>query len=356
MMTWVPVVGQDGKPLMPITPKRANKLVKDRRATPFWKKGIWCVRLNFMPTQNNIQRIVVGIDTGSHREAMTVKSSSHTYLNLHIHAVTHVKKSIESRRILRRSRRNRNCPYRKCRPNRAALRNKNRLPPSTRARWNLKLRILDWLSLIFPITDVIIEDIKAESKEGEKNKRWNRSFSPLQQGKDYFYSSIKTKWNLHTREGFETAELREKAELPKLPKGKKLEENFFAHCVDSWVLANSVVGGHIKPDNVDFWVLEPRQFNRRNLHVANETIGRKRKDAGGMIRFKGNGIKNNMLVEHPKHGICRIQGGRKTTKKYRLVEGNVAHNPKVFTEAAKIQDFTIITHSSWTVNKPRSKP
>jgi hypothetical protein len=70
---------------MPTTPSRAKRWIKSGKATPFWKKGVFCVRLNVEPSDTNRQPIAVGIDPGSKREAFTVKSQAHTYLNIQTH-------------------------------------------------------------------------------------------------------------------------------------------------------------------------------------------------------------------------------------------------------------------------------
>lgn len=46
----VPVVDRDQKPLMPTTPARARRWIKSGKATPFWKRGVFCVRLNVEPS------------------------------------------------------------------------------------------------------------------------------------------------------------------------------------------------------------------------------------------------------------------------------------------------------------------
>jgi hypothetical protein len=45
----VPVVDKTGKPLMPTKPSRARRWIKSKEATPFFKKGIFCIRLNRDP-------------------------------------------------------------------------------------------------------------------------------------------------------------------------------------------------------------------------------------------------------------------------------------------------------------------
>lgn len=80
---FVPVFDSQNHPLMPTKPQRADRWVKSGRAAPFWKKGIWCIRLNIELSARNLQLVVVSCDPGSKREGFTVKSQAHTYLNLH---------------------------------------------------------------------------------------------------------------------------------------------------------------------------------------------------------------------------------------------------------------------------------
>lgn len=79
---FVPVVDSNQRPLMPTTPSRARRWIKQKKATPFWRKGVFCVRLNVEPSDRNYQPIAVGVDPGSKREGYTVKSKAHTYLNV----------------------------------------------------------------------------------------------------------------------------------------------------------------------------------------------------------------------------------------------------------------------------------
>ena len=154
---------------------------------------------------------------------------SHTYLNIQADAHNKVGKKVAKRRELRRSRRSRKCPNRKHRKNRPA--GKEKIPAGTRARWDWKLRILDWLSKLYPVTHVCVEDIKARTIA----KKWNQSFSPLEVGKHWFYTEIRKRWELRTLQGYQTKEIRDRLGLKK--SSEKLSETFNAHCVDSWCLA-----------------------------------------------------------------------------------------------------------------------
>jgi hypothetical protein len=327
---FVPVIGKDRKPLMPTTPWRAAIWVKKGKATPFWSNGVFCVRLNVEPSDTKKQDVVIGIDTGSKREAFTIKSETYTYLNILVDAVTWVKDAVERRRNARRDRRQRKTPYRQIRKNRA----RGGIPPSTRARWQLKLRVVNRLQRVFPITDFVVEDIKAKSLG---KRKWDVSFSPLEVGKQWFYDELRKLGNLETRRGFETKELRDILGLKKT--GNKMSESFNAHNVDSWVLANWRVGGHTVPDNTTIKRMIPLQFHRRQLHNFQFEIGGKRRRQGGTISL---GFKKGSLVKHPKHRLCYVGGnlgGRLSL--HSLQTG------KRLCQKAKVKDIQFLTYSSF---------
>jgi len=295
----VPVVDRNNRPLMPTTSARAKRWIKSGKATPFWKKGVFCVRLNVEPSDYNYQPIAIGIDPGSKREGFTVKSKSHTYLNLQAHSVYWVKEHVEVRRMMRNARRGRNTPYRKPRSNR--LLNKERIPPSTRARWQWKLRIVNWLTSMFPVSAIIVEDIKARTMKNAW--RWNSCFSPLQVGKKWFYNELRRVAHLEIKPGYDTYELRQGLGLRK--SSNKLSNRFEAHCVDSWVLANWYTGGHLKPDNTALIEVIPLEFHRRQLHRLQHSAGHIRSRYGGTI---SGGFKRGSIIKHLKYGVCYVGG------------------------------------------------
>ena len=296
---FVPVKSKSGKVLMPTHPNKAGMLIKKGLATPYWSNGIFCIRLNY-DTKEHTQEICVGVDPGSKKEGFTVKSESHTYLNVQADAHNKVGKKVEKRRILRRGRRSRKCPNRKQKSH--TLSNRNRIPAGTRARWDWKLRILAWLSKIYPITDICVEDIKARTQQYQK--KWNQSFSPLEVGKQWFYSEIQKRWQLWTLQGFETKEIRDRLGLKK--SSEKLAETFDAHCVDSWCLAYHTVGGSEIPDMTSIFCIAPIPIRRRELHRQNPQKGGKRPRYGGTVL--DNGLAKNTLVKHIKYGLTRLSG------------------------------------------------
>lgn len=341
---FVPVVDSENRPLMPTIPSRAKRWIKSGKATPFWKKGVFCVRLNVEPSSTNRQPIAVGIDPGSKREGYTIKSKSHTYLNIQTHAVDWVKDHVETRRNMRRARRFRNTP---CRQNRAnKLVNKNRIPPSTKARWQWKLRIVNWLTKMFPISAFVVEDIKARTwKNGSK---WNASFSPLEVGKRWFYSELSKIAHLETRSGQDTYALRQSLGLKKSK--QKLSNKFEAHCIDSWVLVNWYVEGHSQSDNTQLIEVVPLEFHRRQLHRLQHSTGHIRSRYGGTLSA---GFKRGSIVKHIKYGVCYVGGWQESSTKKdpqrKTISLHSLNTGKRLCQNAIPTDCKFLSYNSWRV-------
>ncbi len=126
------------------------------------------MRLNVEPSSHVVQPIAVGIDPGSKREGYSVLSAAHTYLNIQAEARAGVKEAEKDSTRMRRTRRKRKTPCRRPRPNRHQ--SKKKLPPSTRARWQWKLRLATLLCQLFPVSVFVVEDIKAATRG---KKRWD---------------------------------------------------------------------------------------------------------------------------------------------------------------------------------------
>src|SRR5260370_14072092 len=139
---------------------------------------------------------------------------------------------------------------------------RKKLRPSTRARWQWKLRLAKRLCQIFPVSLFVVEDIKAKTKPNKRH--WNRSFSPLEVGKQWFYEELSKLAPVQTRQGYQTKELRDQLGLKKT--GKKLAEVWEAHCVDAGCLAYSVVGGQKQPDTRRLVGIAPLTGHHRHLH------------------------------------------------------------------------------------------
>jgi len=318
---------------MPTTSARARRWIRDRKATYFYQKGVFCVRLNVNPSATYTQEIACGVDPGGTWEAMTLKSKAHTILNIQSEAVYWIKGALQTKREMRRSRRFRKTPCRQPRWNRGCLR-KPRIPPSTLARWNAKLRLINIWRKVVPISHYVVEDIAAETRKGQR--RWNRSFSPLEVGKNWFYRELRKLEKLSLKAGWETKNLRDALGLVK---SKSNQNAFAAHCLDSWVLANSVVGGHLAPENKRIHYLKPLRFHRRQLHRLQPSKGDVRKPYGGTRSL---GFKRGSLVSHPKYKLCYIGGFLGERLSLHSLETS-----RRLTQSAKAGDCRFLGYNSW---------
>ncbi len=329
----IPVVSASGMPLMPCRPAKARKLLKEGKAIKKWSKlGMFYIQLKFDPQTPAAQPVAVGVDPGFKFEGFSVVGTKDTVLNIMSEAVDWVKKAVEQRRMLRRNRR-----YRKTRRRKARFNNRHRksLPPSTKARWDAKLRIIAQLKKIIPIQVAVVEDVKAVTRKGKK--KWNTSFSPLEYGKQYFYSALKEMGlNVVLKRGTDTKELREKFGLEKLK--NKSKAVFETHCVDAWVLAASETGAK-QPTTKSLYYLVPLRWHRRQLHYSQPQKGGIRRRYGGTISL---GLKKGTLVKHIKYGLCYIGGNFKNRfSLHSLKDG------KRTTHNAKREDLKILTRITW---------
>ncbi len=338
-MQYVPVLSRTGQRLMPCHAARARELVRKGRAVRRFDRGLFYIQL-LDREMGAVQETALGIDPGSKKEAFTVKSAHHTFLNIQADAVTWVKDAEKVSTQMRRARRYRKTPYREMRGNRHQ--GQFRLPPSTRARWGWKLRIVQWLCRYYPITAFVVEDIQAVARPGKG--RWNKSFSPLEVGKQWFYAELGKVAHVELLAGHETAEERNRLGLKK--ESSKLSDSFEAHCVDSFVLANAWVGGHDQPDNTAMLYIVPLRFHRRQLHRLQPEKGGLRKRYGGSLSL---GFKRGSWVKHPKWGVCYVGGALNG----RLSLHNL-QSGKRLTQNARGEDCVLLTLSSWRIRRPHS--
>jgi hypothetical protein len=187
---------------------------------------------------------------------------------------------------------------------------------------------------VFPVTDIVVEDIKAKTTG---RRRWDSMFSPLEVGKQWFYSELQHFGQVHLKQGWETKELRDALGLKKSK--SKMSEVFAAHCVDSWVLANWLVGGHVKPDNERIMCVSPLRFHRRQLHMLQPAHGGVRKPYGGT---RSCGLKRGALVEHLKYGVAYIGG----TMAGRVSLHSVFDGRRLCRNA-KPSEIKMLTYNAW---------
>ncbi len=315
---------------MPCRPTKARKLLEQGKAIKKRNKiGIFYLQLEFDPKYPITQPLAIGIDPGTKFEGFSVVGTEGTVLNLMSKAVDWVKKAVKRRRVMRRARRKRKTRRRKCKDNRRN--NKTFLPPSTKARWDAKLRIIRQLCKLLPLDYAVTEDVNATTRKDQR--RWNRNFSPLEVGKQYFYSELeKLGLIVITMQGHETKQLREAFGLKKAHIKSKVA--FETHCVDAWVLAAAITGAKY-PTTTSLYYLEPIRFHRRALHRLQFSKGGVRKRYGGTSSL---GLKRGTLVRHTNHGICYVGGNLK----HRL-SLHCFRTGKRLTQRGKTEDCHILT-------------
>jgi len=293
------------------------------------------------------QPLVAGIDPGSKFEGYSVVGTQDSVLNLMVEAPDHVKDAVQTRRTMRRARRFRK--WRRARRFDNRLRRKQRIPPSTRSRWEAKARVVTQLVKIMPLTDVVVEDVQAVTRKGRGSK-WNGAFSPVQVGKEHLYCLLRElSLVVHLKEGWQTKELREKYGLKKTK--RKSKQSFESHAVDSWVLAASRSGAQ-KPTCTRLWYVVPAVLHRRQLHRLQASQGGICKPYGGTRSL---GLKRGTVVRHAKYGLCTVGG---FDRKRKTISLHAYRTNKRLTQAASVKEcrtLTWVAFRSWLVREPKRK-
>jgi hypothetical protein len=297
--------------------------------------GLLYVQLCDKQEPNN-QPLVAGIDPGSKFEGFSVVGTQETVLNLMVEAPNHVKEAVKTRKTMRRARRSRK--WRRPKRFKNRLNRKKRLPPSTRSRWEAKARVIAHLCTLLPISDVVVEDVQAVTRKGQRDKspnKWNEAFSPVQVGKDHFYQLLRKRGlYVHLKEGWQTKALREQYRLKKTKSKRK--QAFESHAVDAWVLAASVSGA-CQPTSTRLWYVVPATLHRRQLHRLQAEKGGQRKPYGGTRSL---GLKRGTLVRHPKYGLCTVGGFDRQKQTISLHD---YRTNKRLTQRAKVEQCRVLT-------------
>ena len=191
---FVYVLDENRQPLMPT--KRFGKvrrLLRDKKAKVV--RGCpFTIRLLYEPKTKIVQDVVLGVDTGSKHVGVAVVGNDRVLYQSQTELRSDIKRKMDSRRMYRRSRRNRKTRYRKCRfLNRRNSIKKDRLPPSVKHKVQAHIDEIEFCKKILPISDknLILEVsqfdtalMKNPSLMNEKVKHWG-----YQKGFNYGYSS-----------------------------------------------------------------------------------------------------------------------------------------------------------------------
>lgn len=164
------VLNSDKEPLMPCHPARARILLNKKRARVFRLYPFTIILTQ--KTTNAVQSIEVKFDPGSRTTGIALvgsfKSGKAVLFAINLeHRGLQIKKALDSRRGVRRGRRNRHCRYRPARfDNRR--RPKGWLPPSLMSRVGNVKTWMRRLSSYCPITSVCVETVRFDMQLMEK--------------------------------------------------------------------------------------------------------------------------------------------------------------------------------------------
>lgn len=321
-MNRVPVLAPDGTPLMPTTPSRCRRWLRDGKAKVVHNNlNIFCIQLVTEPSTRNTQDVVVGIDPGKAFSGVAVVSSKFTLFMAHlILPFKSVTAKMTDRRCLRRARRgrriNRKLSYNKRshRQKRFDNRTSKKLPPSIRANKQLELRLVKELLKIFPVSQIRYEVIKARTENGK-----GKGFSPAIVGQKIMLEWLEQLRFTTTQEGWQTSILRQQLGLAK-DKTDKSAQKPETHAHDGIALAAShfmsferfhttnTKGHHwvgqVTVTSAPFRVISRPNLYRRQLHFENTEKGGTRKRKGGTVTPFG--LRSGDKVRASKAGVVYV--------------------------------------------------
>ena len=230
-------VKYQGIPLMPMKSRRVSKFIRLKIGKIRYdaKVKIHYLQLLKQPSGLKTQDITLGLDPGSSFDGISVVSGDTHHCNIELiqrpkkgkNAIKFFKTRQATNRRVRRSRlRHRRIRF----DNRTKL----SLTPTIKANVDFRKWIITRLAIIFPITTLVIEDVRFNHAKSTKG----RAFSLVEQGKTELYSWIKNQgFQLELYDGYNTKKLRLNSFGGDPKSADKGSRSFEAHCVDSFVLA-----------------------------------------------------------------------------------------------------------------------
>jgi len=227
----------EGRPLMPMKATRVNRFVAEGKGRIRYdrKINLHYLQLLVKPSGNEMQEITTALDLGSVFDGVTVTSDTCHHNNYELiqrqkqgkTSIKELKKrQAKNRRIRRLNLRHR--------PARFDNRTSPKLPPTIQANIDFRKWMITKLLQYFPITKIVVEDVKFNHYKSTKGK----NFSLVEHGKTELYDFIRSLGvKLETYNGYDTKNIRINS-FGYDPKIKtKNSQVFEAHCIDSFVLA-----------------------------------------------------------------------------------------------------------------------
>jgi hypothetical protein len=166
----IPIIYK-GKPLTPIRWGRAKKFVREGKGKFKYDRSLGLIYLKLLikPSGTEIPITILGDDTGTHFEGISVISGSCHLVNVEIIFNRTVKKNEDSQRSNRRIRRN--YPNKRQRKVKFSHKTKSKYPNTVWSMFSHKKHIIDNLSKLYPINRITEEEVKYNHfKDRGKNK------------------------------------------------------------------------------------------------------------------------------------------------------------------------------------------
>lgn len=150
------VINNQGKTLMPCKQSKARKLLKEKKAKIISYKP-FTIQLLF-GSSSYTQKVNIGIDVGAKYVGVAIQSQNKVIAKGTIELRDDVKSNLETKKIYRRSRRNRKTRYRKARfLNRVSTKKQGWLPPSIKSRIENTFFWIDKFCMLLPSPNLNIE-------------------------------------------------------------------------------------------------------------------------------------------------------------------------------------------------------
>lgn len=150
------VINKHGEKLMPCKQSKARKLLKQNKAKII-NYNPFTIQLSY-GCSGYKQDITVGIDLGAKYVGVAIQSQNKVIAKGEIELRQDIKRNLDSRRIYRRSRRNRKTRYRQARfLNRTSSKKEGWLPPSIQSRIDNTFFWIDTFCSLLPDAKLNIE-------------------------------------------------------------------------------------------------------------------------------------------------------------------------------------------------------
>ena len=150
------IINKHGIPLMPCKQSKARKLLKEKKAIIVGYKP-FTIQLLF-GSSGYKQETNIGVDLGAKYIGIAIQSQNKAIAKGTIELRQNVKSNLETRKIYRRSRRNRKTRYRQARfLNRVSTKKQGWLPPSIRSRIDNTFFWIDKFCMLLPNPKLNIE-------------------------------------------------------------------------------------------------------------------------------------------------------------------------------------------------------